>query len=88
MSFTVEEMQEAVNDKTAREIDKLLSGKKVKVVRRMTKREADGFGWDFRPIVVVMEDGTFLVPQSDDEGNDAGALLVLGAGREVLGHVA
>lgn len=76
----------AVRD-VAQEIDKLIAGKRVKVVRRMTQQEAEQFGWDSRPVVIAMEDGTFVIPQSDDEGNDGGAVLVLGGGREVLGYV-
>lgn len=31
-------------------------------------------GWVRAPVVIELDDGTLLIPQSDDEGNDAGAL--------------
>lgn len=77
----------AVAQDVVRELDKHLHGKKVAVVRRMTKQEADQFGWYTRPVVIVMEDGTFLIPQSDDEGNAAGALLAIHDDKELLVYV-
>jgi len=53
---------------------KMLVGKKVKAVSYMTDGEAQAMGWSSRPVVIEFEDGTQLIPSSDDEGNDAGAL--------------
>ena len=42
----------------------------------MSEIEADeGFGWHKRPIILILDDGTEIIPQMDDEGNDGGALL-------------
>jgi hypothetical protein len=51
-----------------------LIGKKISSVRYMSKVEADHFGWHKRPLIIRFTDGTFLLPQSDDEGNDGGAM--------------
>jgi hypothetical protein len=56
---------------------KTLLFKKITKVRQMTKKEAEQFGWYKRPWVIQLEDGTFIIPQSDDEGNDGGAALVI-----------
>lgn len=56
---------------------KHLIGKKIKDVRQMTKKEAEQFGWYKRPFVLQLEDGTWIVPQSDDEGNDGGAAWII-----------
>ena len=54
---------------------KLLVGKKVKQVRYLSAEEAREMCWDSRAIVIIFEDGTFIYPSADDEGNDAGALV-------------
>ena len=51
-----------------------LVGKKIAGVRWMTRDEATQSGWHNRPIVLVLDDGTWVAPMSDDEGNDGGAL--------------
>lgn len=51
-----------------------LVGKKISSVRYMSKVEADNFGWHKRPLVIRFTDGTVLLSQSDDEGNDGGAM--------------
>jgi hypothetical protein len=40
----------------------------------MTKRVAEEQGWYRRPIQIRLEDGTWLTPSQDDEGNDGGSL--------------
>lgn len=51
-----------------------LVAKKISSVRYMTQEEADAFMWDKRPLVIRFTDGSFLVPQMDDEGNNGGAM--------------
>ena len=53
---------------------KILEGKTISKVRYFTEEEAEG--WFGRPIVIFFDDGSYIFPQSDDEGNDAGALGV------------
>ena len=52
-------------------------GRVITSVRMMSSKEAlDVYGWDYQPIVITLNDNTELIPQSDDEGNNAGALCV------------
>lgn len=53
---------------------KVLVGKKIKQARYMTEAEAEEFGWYSRGIVIFFEDGSHIIPMSDDEGNDAGSV--------------
>ncbi len=54
---------------------KSLIGTKIKSVRRMSQEELDNLGWSKNPLVLVLDNGTCLIPQTDDEGNDGGAVL-------------
>lgn len=40
----------------------------------MTEQEAQVMCWSKRPLVIHFTDGSFLIPQADDEANDGGAL--------------
>ena len=55
--------------------EKILKGKKVDSCRYMTREEADNIGWYKRPLIIVFTDGSYIILQSDDEGNDGGAAL-------------
>jgi len=55
---------------------KFLEGAKVVKVDYMTSKVAEKYGWDNRPIQIHLDNGGTLIPQRDDEGNDAGALWV------------
>ena len=56
-------------------ISKLLVGKKIVKVEYMNQADAEEQGWYKRPIQIRLEDGTWLTPSQDDEGNDGGALF-------------
>lgn len=51
-----------------------LIGRKIVGIQYMTKSNAEESGWYNRPIFLILDDGSILFPQSDDEGNDGGAL--------------
>ena len=51
-----------------------LVGRKIVKVEWLPKDDAKKFGWHKRPIVLVLENGGYLFPMQDDEGNDGGAL--------------
>ena len=59
--------------------EKLLLNRKIVSLRWITTNEAEAMGWWHRPIVLKLDDGNYIMPQSDDEGNDGGALWVHGA---------
>jgi len=56
-------------------ISKLLVGKKIVKIQYMSEKDAEEQGWDRRPIQMRLEDGTWLTPSQDDEGNDGGSLF-------------
>jgi hypothetical protein len=51
-----------------------LVAKKISSVRYMTTEEAEEMGWYKRPLVIRFTDGSFIIPQMDDEGNNGGAM--------------
>ena len=53
-----------------------LVGLRIMGVRYLTKEETDANYWYSSPIVIELSDGSALIPQSDDEGNDGGALWI------------
>ena len=40
----------------------------------MSLKESDDYMWNNRPITFVLDDGTRIIAQMDDEGNDGGVL--------------
>jgi len=59
-----------------KEAEKQLLGRKIVALRWMSTQEAEAMDWFNRPIILKLDNDTFLVPQSDDEGNDGGALWI------------
>lgn len=55
-------------------VRKRLVGRKITSVLYLTEEEADESDWCFRPIVLDLDDGSYLFPMSDSEGNDGGSL--------------
>jgi len=53
-----------------------LIGLSIVGVRYLTKEETEASGWYSSPIVIELSDGSALIPQQDDEGNDGGALWI------------
>ena len=62
-----------------------LIGLKIVGVRYLTEEETEASGWYSSPIVIELSDGSALIPQADDEGNDGGALWIANSkGKESL----
>ena len=53
---------------------KNLLGKKIVKVMYLPKDVTEEIGWYKRPPLIQFDDGSFLYPQMDDEGNEGGAL--------------
>ena len=51
-----------------------LVGKTIRRVRYLNDRETEDMGWNKNGIVIEFTDGHWLVPMSDDAGNEAGSL--------------
>ena len=58
-------------------IAKQLVGRKIVEVRYMTPKESKESYWYYQPILLILDDGTVLCPQSDDEGNESGSICVI-----------
>mgnify|MGYP003627411573 CR=1 FL=1 len=54
----------------------MLVGRTIIGMRRLNGEEMDESGWTENPMVILLDDGTFIVPQRDDEGNNGGVLYV------------
>ncbi len=52
-----------------------LVGRKIVAVRWMSADETEAMGWSYRSPILILDNGAFIGAQSDDEGNDAGALF-------------
>ena len=53
----------------------ILVGRTITEVAYLTKTEAEeDFGWHKRPITFTLDNGTIIIAQMDDEGNDGGVL--------------
>lgn len=67
----------------AKKSEKLV-GRRIAKIRWMTASELTSLGWPTRDKVVVLQldDGTIIIPSSDDEGNSSGALF----GRDKVGQ--
>ena len=55
-------------------VSKELIGKKIVKVEYFSNREAKETGWYNRPMAMLLDDGKWLYPMRDDEGNDGGAM--------------
>jgi hypothetical protein len=40
----------------------------------MSEAECKKLMWHSRPLLIRFTDGSYIIPQSDDEGNDGGAM--------------
>lgn len=61
-------------DKHLKQFNAYLKGKTIKKVSWLGDNTMENLLWYNRPVVIQFTDGSFLIPQSDDEGNDGGAM--------------
>jgi hypothetical protein len=61
-----------------------LTGKTIATVRYMSEAECKKLMWHSRPLLIRFTDGSYIIPQSDDEGNDGGAIYYEGDSGAVL----
>jgi hypothetical protein len=52
----------------------VLVGKTIESARYITQDEADAFGWYKRCLLIRFNDGSYIMPMMDDEGNDSGSI--------------
>ena len=56
-----------------------LVGRKIVKCRYMSDKEMKESYWHSRPLCILLDDGTWIIQQCDDEGNDGGVLYVANA---------
>ena len=56
-------------------IFKELNGKTIDRIERLTEAECAEMMWYKKPVVIVFTDGSYMIPMTDDEGNDGGSIL-------------
>ena len=64
-------MRKAWQDKA----EKILVGRKIVKVEWFSDKEAKEWMWYSKPIAMLLDDGTWIFPSADDEGNNGGALF-------------
>lgn len=64
-------------DQIIKDASKHLIGKKIVDVRYITKEEMKESYWYSRCPVLILDDGTIILPLSDDEGNEGGVLEII-----------
>jgi len=65
---------QALKKKWSAAISKILVGKTIKEIRYLTDQEQEQFDWLDSAVVIIFTDGSWIIPMSDDEGNNAGAI--------------
>ena len=55
-------------------VTKALVGRKIVAARYLNDAEMENLGWDKSGIVLLLDDGNYICPSRDDEGNGAGSL--------------
>lgn len=50
-------------------------GRTIKAVGYLSKQEAEDLGWSERPLAFQLDNGDWIYPSRDPEGNDAGTLF-------------
>jgi hypothetical protein len=68
------EYELSVADVWNKKVREFLVGKTIKSVRYMTDEEMEDFMWYSKPVIIDFTDGSWIIPQSDDEGNNGGSL--------------
>ncbi len=67
--------QKASNENSwEKRIAKSLVGRKIVDIRYLSAEEADSCGFYNQPICLFLDNGEWIMPMRDDEGNDGGAM--------------
>jgi len=62
--------------------ENVLLGRQIIKVEYMEQEECDDYMWHKRPITFFLDNGTRVIAQCDDEGNDGGVLTCLTKNKE------
>jgi hypothetical protein len=56
-----------------------LVGRTILKVEWMSNEECEELGWYSRPLAILLDNGVWIYPMRDDEGNDGGAFGTSGS---------
>jgi len=68
----MEETSTETETRWTKQVRKELVGRTIKDIRYLTEEETPQ--WNARPIVLILDDGQYIIPMMDDEGNDGGSM--------------
>ena len=57
-----------------KKISNQLVGRQIVKIEYCSEKESEEQGWHNQPIQILLDNGTWLTPTSDDEGNNGGAI--------------
>ena len=75
--------QNSTSQKWKNRLSPELLGQRIGKMHYMSKRDAKKLKWYKRPLMLMLENGTWIIPQQDDEGNDGGAMWLMNNDREL-----
>ena len=75
--------QNSLGQKWKNRLSPELLGQRIVKMHYMSKRDAEELGWYKRPLMLMLENGTWIIPQQDDEMNDGGAIHLNNKDREL-----
>jgi hypothetical protein len=84
MSETTETYRARLRDKWNLAAQALV-GRKIVEARYLTEAECEDQGWQRSTLMILLDNGMTIFPRADDEGNDAGSLIVLDHIGKVVG---
>jgi len=64
--------------------ENVLLGRRILKVEYMSSEECNEYMWYKRPITFILDNGTRVIAQMDDEGNDGGVLTCLTENKEEI----
>ena len=67
-------MNQSIKDNWYKKASKVFLGRKIVKIEWLSDKEMNEMGWYNRPICLLLDDGTWIFPMADDEGNNGGAL--------------
>jgi hypothetical protein len=73
-----------MDNRWTKEAANQLLGRTIVSVGYMRLDEAQDLGWYSRPVMFELDDGTWVCPQRDDEGNDGGAVALFSDSKSVV----
>jgi hypothetical protein len=75
-----------MNKQFMEKLKKSLVGLTITKVEYLSPGDSKEFlGWDYQPCEIHLSNGVILTPSSDDEGNNAGAIITNIEGLETIG---